>query len=291
MSIALVYKRNKETFQFCDTTLAAWPTQTPPKKGFVGMVTLQSPEAEEMFDIYVEETQEDGRTPWTTDIYPEEKLVMMLLDAKMKHFSLRIVTDANENMSKVLLNDQPMELVSCFDEDKKDCHRVEERNVCHRAGYWHESAHIWLLKENMILLQKRSMNKTAYPGYYDTSTAGHVLVGESVEACALRELNEELGLTVDASQLIPIGEYRIESDQNFYGKKYLEREFCSVYVVEDFDESSMKLQSDEVDSVTWMDVDQALEGVMDTEDTYCIDAQEFEFLYAYLEQKEGKDGE
>jgi isopentenyl-diphosphate delta-isomerase type 1 len=45
-----------------------------------------------------------------------------------------------------------------------------------------------------IALQKRSMNKDLYPGYYCITASGHVSKGESYEEAAYRELEEEMGV-------------------------------------------------------------------------------------------------
>jgi len=45
-----------------------------------------------------------------------------------------------------------------------------------------------------IFLQKRSMKKDREPGKWDSSTSGHVDSGEDYNACAMRELGEEIGL-------------------------------------------------------------------------------------------------
>ena len=45
-----------------------------------------------------------------------------------------------------------------------------------------------------LFVQKRTMTKDIYPGYYDPCTGGVVLHGESYELAATRELEEELGI-------------------------------------------------------------------------------------------------
>jgi isopentenyldiphosphate isomerase len=45
-----------------------------------------------------------------------------------------------------------------------------------------------------VFLQKRSLAKDKSPGLWDSSASGHVDTGEQYDACALRELREELGL-------------------------------------------------------------------------------------------------
>jgi len=71
----------------------------------------------------------------------------------------------------------------------------ERRDVIHRDGLWHRAVHILALnKKGEVFLQKRSRLKDVCPGLWDSSAAGHVDAGEGYEACAVRELGEELGL-------------------------------------------------------------------------------------------------
>ena len=42
-------------------------------------------------------------------------------------------------------------------------------------------------------MQKRSLTKDTFPGAWDSSASGHVDSGEDYDACAVRELREELG--------------------------------------------------------------------------------------------------
>lgn len=70
-----------------------------------------------------------------------------------------------------------------------------ERSELHRLGLRHRAVHMLVFDErDELFLQKRSLHKDNNPGLWDTSAAGHVDFGESYEACALRELEEELGL-------------------------------------------------------------------------------------------------
>ena len=52
-----------------------------------------------------------------------------------------------------------------------------------------------------LLLQLRSLSKDVQPGRWDTSVGGHVGVGESIETAVVREVSEELGVSVALSML------------------------------------------------------------------------------------------
>ena len=70
------------------------------------------------------------------------------------------------------------------------------RSEVHRLGLMHRAAHILVFNSRgQVFLQKRSMKKDRQPGLWDSSASGHLNSGEGYDACALRELREEIGLT------------------------------------------------------------------------------------------------
>jgi isopentenyldiphosphate isomerase len=70
------------------------------------------------------------------------------------------------------------------------------RRLVHRDGHKHRAVHVLVFDaRGRIFLQKRSMSKDTFPGAWDSSASGHVASGEDYDACATRELEEELGLT------------------------------------------------------------------------------------------------
>jgi isopentenyldiphosphate isomerase len=71
----------------------------------------------------------------------------------------------------------------------------ETRSEVHRLGLMHRAVHVLVFNSRgEVFLQKRSMKKDRQPGVWDSSASGHVDAGENYDACALRELSEELCL-------------------------------------------------------------------------------------------------
>ena len=69
------------------------------------------------------------------------------------------------------------------------------RREIHAQRLRHRAAHILVFNSlGELFLQKRALNKDSSPGLWDSSAAGHVNSGEGYDACARRELAEELGL-------------------------------------------------------------------------------------------------
>ncbi|MEX1111108.1 MAG: 16S rRNA (adenine(1518)-N(6)/adenine(1519)-N(6))-dimethyltransferase RsmA [Chthoniobacterales bacterium] len=88
---------------------------------------------------------------------------------------------------------------------------VHEKNLLHRA------VHILVFnRQGELLLQKRSAWKDREPSKWDSSAAGHLEPGESYQAAAIRETDEELGIR---PQLTPIGKIRACSNT---GQEFVE---------------------------------------------------------------------
>jgi 16S rRNA (adenine1518-N6/adenine1519-N6)-dimethyltransferase len=70
------------------------------------------------------------------------------------------------------------------------------RGEVHARGLLHRAVHIFVFnKRGEILLQQRSLLKDAHPGVWGSSVSGHVDSGEDYDEAAVRELEEEMGIT------------------------------------------------------------------------------------------------
>ncbi len=68
------------------------------------------------------------------------------------------------------------------------------RAEVHRRGLRHRAVHVLVFnQQGELFLQKRSRTKDCFPGAWDSSASGHLAAGEGYDACAVRELEEELG--------------------------------------------------------------------------------------------------
>jgi ribonuclease BN (tRNA processing enzyme) len=101
------------------------------------------------------------------------------------------------------------------------------RWLCHLLGLRHRSAHVLLTSPHaglgrVYLFQIRSWTKSDSPGHIDISAAGHVVQSASVEASALAELNEELGVSachLEGGGLRDLGGYEhrdSKPEKNFF---------------------------------------------------------------------------
>lgn len=76
------------------------------------------------------------------------------------------------------------------------------RGEVHARGLLHRAVHIFVInRRGEVFLQKRSHLKDVAPLKWDSSAAGHLDAGESYADCAVREVREENGIEVPATEL------------------------------------------------------------------------------------------
>ena len=86
---------------------------------------------------------------------------------------------------------------------------TKPRNLTHRDGDWHKTFHCWVIYADAagqatIVFQQRGKQVEHWPAKLDITAAGHYRVGEGIEG-GIREIAEEIGLTVSRAQLIAVG--------------------------------------------------------------------------------------
>ena len=118
------------------------------------------------------------------------------------------------------------------------------REECHsNAKLIHRSVYIFLVNSRgEILIQRRSVNKDLYPGFYTASATGHVNYGEDYDIAAKRELREELGVDAPLRRLCKVKSF---SD--------VEREISMIYVCR-YD-GPIRFDRNEIDEVVFMSID------------------------------------
>lgn len=85
----------------------------------------------------------------------------------------------------------------------------KERDAAHRDGDLHRVAHVWIVNSKKELLcHRRADCKRVFPGFWDIIIGGHLDAGESYEAAALREVEEEVGLVLSKDDLVLIGKWK-----------------------------------------------------------------------------------
>ncbi|MCS1407020.1 MAG: putative Nudix hydrolase YfcD [Verrucomicrobia subdivision 3 bacterium] len=71
------------------------------------------------------------------------------------------------------------------------------RSEIHHLKLRHRAVHLLVFNDTgSLFLQKRSLLKDCFPGKWDSSASGHLDQGEDYDACAVREVREEIGLVL-----------------------------------------------------------------------------------------------
>jgi isopentenyl-diphosphate delta-isomerase len=128
------------------------------------------------------------------------------------------------------------------------------KEEAHLKGLFHPTVHVWFYTKNGdILLQQRSKHKDTFPSFWDVSVAGHVLTRESILDAALREVKEEIDLTINKKDLLQVD---IRKNINIHPNGIKDCEFQHVFLCEllaDF--SDLKIQEEEVDGIILITLD------------------------------------
>lgn len=104
----------------------------------------------------------------------------------------------------------------------------------------HRVVHVLIFNsDGDLLLQRRSMNKDIAPGRWDTSVGGHINPGEDPLTAALREMEEELGVSCSGLEFL----------YTYLFTNHRESELVSTFRCSC--ESRFDFNRDEIDEVRW----------------------------------------
>ncbi len=138
------------------------------------------------------------------------------------------------------------ELWDIYDENRQPTGRIHRRGDPMQPGDYHLCVHVWMLSSRgQFLITKRSPNK-GFPNMWE-STGGSALAGDDSLTAAMREVQEETGLTLDPEK----GEIVMER----WGDNYV----CDVWLFrQDFDLKDVVLQEGETCDVRYADPEKIL---------------------------------
>lgn len=92
---------------------------------------------------------------------------------------------------------EPEELFDVVD-SQNNVIDVKPRSEVHRLGLRHRAVHVFVFRpDGRILIHLRTASKVEFPSVWTSSASGHVTSGEDPDECAVRELQEELGIEAE----------------------------------------------------------------------------------------------
>lgn len=134
------------------------------------------------------------------------------------------------------------ELWDLYNQERQKTGILHKRGQSIPQGLYHLVVSVWIVNSRgEYLMSQRHPNKP-YPEYWEC-TGGSVLTGESSIQGAVREVKEELGLTLDIATARLIYQTRRDASQDFY----------DVWLFHsDIPTTALKLQFDEVITARWL---------------------------------------
>jgi isopentenyldiphosphate isomerase len=149
------------------------------------------------------------------------------------------------------------EMLDIYDESGQHT-GAAPRGEVHRCGHWHRTFHCWIYRRDgqrvFLLFQKRHPAKDTSPDKLDITSAGHLLAGEEPRD-GVRELEEELGLSVPYERLHPIGMVRDVSVE----PGIVDKELCHVYAYEcNQPLERYRIQQEELTGLFWVELEEAV---------------------------------
>lgn len=182
-----------------------------------------------------------------------------------------------------------MEYLDVVNENGEPTGETVERYAAHDLGKPHRTSHVWVFRKYegklQVLLQRRALDKDAFPGCYDISSAGHIPAGEGFRKSAVRELKEELDVTAKEDDLICCMDRHIDIETEFWGKPFKDHQFSRVFILFIDPDTPISFPDREVDSILWMDADEALKAVMEDTIEHCIFPDEIANAVALAKEK------
>lgn len=183
--------------------------------------------------------------------------------------------------------DQVEEYIDIISPDGNLTGLSKPRSEVHHEGDWHRSVHVWVLNNREeLLIQRRSLEKESHPGLWDVSCAGHITAGDSNLQAAVRELKEELDITVRPDELKRM--FTVESHYVLNNGMYKDNELVDVYLLrKDIDIQMLKLQPGEVESAKMISVDTFRTCVCAKDSSFVPHWKAYQNLLDYLDKADG----
>ncbi|MDJ0628130.1 MAG: isopentenyl-diphosphate Delta-isomerase [Rhodobacter sp.] len=125
---------------------------------------------------------------------------------------------------------------------------VEKLEV-HQRGLKHKAVSVFVMDGERVLIQQRALTKYHTPGLWANTCCTHPYWAEASADCALRRLDQELGIT----GLFPSHRDRVEYRADV-GNGLTEHEVVDIFVAEATPTLNVTPNPDEVADTRWVDL-------------------------------------
>ena len=178
-----------------------------------------------------------------------------------------------------------MEYFDVLDKNGNPTEKTKLASEVHRDGDWHKTVHVWIVNsKGELLVQKRAPNVENYPDTWDIPSAGHISAGETSITSAMRETEEEIGLTFKKRNF----ELLFTVTQQMVSKKgaYINNEFNDVYLIKsDLGLNDIKLQKEEVSEIKFIPFRELEKIVLQNDPSFVPHPEEYRKLFELLSKR------
>lgn len=178
-----------------------------------------------------------------------------------------------------------MEQIDILNPDGSSAGFSSPRKKAHAEGLHHKSIHLWIVNSfGELLIQKRSLSKTAHAGLWDISCAGHIESGDSPEATVVKELKEELGLDINQTDFTYC--FTIFTKNSYDSGRYIDNEFIDVFLMlRDIDLKDVCFDPVEVSDVKFLTLREFKALIMNKNPAFSPHYEEYNKMFEVPELK------
>ena len=141
-----------------------------------------------------------------------------------------------------------MELVDIYDKDRNKTGKVKDRfkDELEVGEFALVVGTLLINSKKQLLISKRSMKKTSYPGYWEF-IGGASITGENSEDAIIREVEEEIGIKLKIEDGIFVKSIKTD---------HLHKDLWAFKL--DIDLNELHLDENEVERVKWENIDNVI---------------------------------
>lgn len=155
------------------------------------------------------------------------------------------------------------EILQCFDENKNPTEGRPRSVVKAKPNqYWYGIVCIWLVnKTGQILCSKRALHLGTNPGKWASYIGGHVAENQTFKQTAVKELGEEVGISINEEDLFLIEEVK-KSEEKVFVERFAV--LCNEPTI------NLVYTDREVSEVRWMNISDYWKEQETNPDMWCM---------------------
>ncbi|WP_097806655.1 isopentenyl-diphosphate Delta-isomerase [Pelagimonas varians] len=135
--------------------------------------------------------------------------------------------------------------------------------AAHQQGLRHKAVSVFVMSGTQTLIQRRALGKYHTPGLWANSCCTHPHWGEKPLDCAIRRLDQELGIKGIVPRYRDQIEYRAD-----VGSGLIEHEVVDLFVAKADRDLAITPDPSEVMAYEWVELSDLKQRVLDTPDLY-----------------------